>query len=159
MTPPVPCLWFHDQAETAARFYVALLGGQIGRISYYGPDMHMPEGTAMLVEFTINGRDFQALNGGPSFTLTPAFSMAIGFDDQGELDRIWEALLGDGGVASQCGWLTDKFGVSWQIYPNIMPEILTGPNKEGASRAMQAMMGMIKLDIGALQAAFEGRTD
>jgi predicted 3-demethylubiquinone-9 3-methyltransferase (glyoxalase superfamily) len=158
MTPPVPCLWFDDQALDAARFYVGLFGGQIRRTSYYQANMHLPEGTAMLVEFSIDGRDFQALNGGPTFTLTPAFSMAVGFDTQNDLDRIWDTLLADGGQASQCGWLTDKFGVSWQIYPNIMPAILTGPDTEGAARAMQAMMGMIKLDIAALQTAFEGRT-
>lgn len=157
-TPPVPCLWFHDQGESAVRFYVDLFGGRIKQISRYGANMHMPEGTAMLIEFSLDGRDFQALNGGPFYSLTPAFSLAMGFDTQADLDRIWEALLADGGQPSQCGWLIDRFGLSWQIYPNIMPTILNGPDKAGAARAMGAMMGMIKLDIDALQAAFEGRT-
>lgn len=157
--PPVPCLWFNNQAEQAARFYVGLFGGELGRISRYGPAMHLPEGTAMLVEFTLRGAPYQALNGGPTYALTPAFSLSVACDTQEEIDHLWDALLADGGVESRCGWLTDKFGLSWQIFPSFMPTFLTSPNKEGAGRAMQAMMGMVKLDIAALQAAFEGRTD
>jgi predicted 3-demethylubiquinone-9 3-methyltransferase (glyoxalase superfamily) len=159
MHPPVPCLWFNANGEEAVRFYVDLLGGEFGRISRYGPDMYMPEGTAMLVEFTLRGVAYQALNGGPTFALTPAISLSLACDTQDEIDRLWEELLADGGVESQCGWLTDRFGLSWQIFPSFMPAILTGPDKEGASRAMQAMMGMVKLDLAALKAAFEGRTN
>jgi predicted 3-demethylubiquinone-9 3-methyltransferase (glyoxalase superfamily) len=155
--PPVSCLWFDDNAEQAAKFYIDLLGGELGRISRYGPAMHMPEGSAMLVEFTLRGVSYQALNGGPTYSLTPAFSLSIACDTQNEIDRLWNALLADGGVESQCGWLTDRFGLSWQIFPSFMPEILTGPDKEGAGRAMIAMMGMVKLDFAALKAAFEGR--
>jgi predicted 3-demethylubiquinone-9 3-methyltransferase (glyoxalase superfamily) len=154
---PIPCLWFNDQAEVAARFYANLLGGQIERVSHYGPGMHMPEGLAMMVEFTLRGRTYQALNGGPTYALTPAFSMAVPCDSQDEIDRLWHALLADGGIESQCGWLSDQFGVSWQIYPGFMAEILVSPDKAATGRAMQAMMGMIKLDYAALKAAFEGR--
>jgi predicted 3-demethylubiquinone-9 3-methyltransferase (glyoxalase superfamily) len=154
---PATCLWFSDQAEPAATFYVGLLGGEMGRISRYGPDMPVAEGTAMLVEFTLRGVPYQALNGGSHFVLTPAVSLAVACDTQAEIDRLWDALLANGGVESRCGWLTDGFGLSWQIYPSFMPDILTSPNKEGAGRAMQAMMGMIKLDLAALKAAFEGK--
>jgi predicted 3-demethylubiquinone-9 3-methyltransferase (glyoxalase superfamily) len=157
--PPVPCILFDTNGEEAAKFYISLLGGEVGRVSHYGPDMHLPEGTAMLVEFTLRGAPFQVLNAGSTYALTPVFSMSVACDTQDEIDRLWDALLADGGVESQCGWLTDRFGLSWQIFPSMMPEILTGPNKEGAARAMQAMMGMIKLDLAALQAAFEGRTN
>jgi predicted 3-demethylubiquinone-9 3-methyltransferase (glyoxalase superfamily) len=153
---PIPCLWFNDQAEHAAAFYAALLGGAIERVSHYGPNMHMPEGLAMMVEFTLRGRTYQALNGGATYALTPAFSMAVPCDDQIEIDRLWDALLEGGGVASQCGWLADRFGVSWQVYPAFMADILVSPNKEATGRTMQAMMGMIKLDYAALKAAFDG---
>ncbi len=158
MHSPVPCLWFNAQAEQAATFYVDLLGGELGRISRYGAGMHVPEGTAMLVEFILRGTAYQALNGGSTYTLTPAFSMSVACDTQDEIDRLWDALLAEGGVASQCGWLTDRFGLSWQIFPAFMPDFLTSPDKEGANRTMQAMMGMVKLDLAALKAAFEGRT-
>jgi predicted 3-demethylubiquinone-9 3-methyltransferase (glyoxalase superfamily) len=157
--PPVPCLWFNTNGEEAAKFYVDLLGGEIGRVSRYGPDMHVPEGTAMLIEFTLRGAHYQALNGGPTYALTPAISLSVACDTQDEIDRLWDALLADGGVESRCGWLSDRFGLSWQIFPSMMPEILTGPDKEGAARAMQAMMGMVKLDLAALKAAFEGKTN
>jgi predicted 3-demethylubiquinone-9 3-methyltransferase (glyoxalase superfamily) len=159
MHPPIPCLWFNAQAEQAATFYVGLLGGEIGRVSRYGAGMHVPEGTAMLVEFTLRGTSYQALNGGPTYALTPAISLSVACDTQDEIDRLWDALLADGGVESQCGWLSDRFGLSWQIFPSMMPEILTGADKAGATRAMQAMMTMVKLDIAALEAAFEGRTN
>ena len=157
--PPIPCLWFNGQAEQAARFYAELLGGEVGRISHYGAGMHMPAGTAMLVEFTLRGTPYQALNGGPTYALTPAMSLSVACETQAEIDRLWDALLADGGVASQCGWLNDRFGLSWQIFPAFMPDILAGPDKEGAARAMQAMMGMIKLDLAVLKAAFEGKTN
>jgi predicted 3-demethylubiquinone-9 3-methyltransferase (glyoxalase superfamily) len=155
-TAPIPCLWFNDQAEHAATVYVALLGGVIERVSHYGPHMHMPEGLAMMVEFTLRGRTYQALNGGPTYALTPAFSMAVPCDNQAEIDRLWDALLEGGGLPSQCGWLSDRFGVSWQIYPSFMADVLVGADKEATSRTMQAMMGMIKLDYAALKTAFEG---
>jgi predicted 3-demethylubiquinone-9 3-methyltransferase (glyoxalase superfamily) len=157
-TAPIPCLWFNNQAEDAATFYVALLGGQIDRVSHYGPNMHMPEGLAMMVEFSLRGRTYQALNGGATYALTPAFSLAVPCDDQNEIDRLWEALLAGGGQPSQCGWLTDRFGLSWQIYPAFMADVLVSSDKEATGRTMQAMMGMIKLDCAVLKAAFEGRT-
>jgi predicted 3-demethylubiquinone-9 3-methyltransferase (glyoxalase superfamily) len=153
---PIPCLWFNGKAEQAAIFYVDLLGGQIERVSHYGPNMHLSEGTAMMVEFVLRGRTYQALNGGPTFTLTPAFSMAVPCDSQSEIDRLWDALLADGGAPSQCGWLTDRFGVSWQIYPSFMRDIHVSEDKAAAGRAMKAMMGMIKLDFASLKAAFKG---
>lgn len=153
---PIPCLWFDGNAEEAAAFYIDLLGGAFGRISRYGAGMHIPEGAAMLVEFRLRGTSYQALNGGSHYKLTPAMSLAVACDTQGEIDRLWGALLANGGVESQCGWLTDRFGLSWQIYPAFMPDILISPDKEGAMRAMKAMMGMAKLNLAALQAAFEG---
>ncbi len=154
--PPIPCLWFDNNAEEAAAFYVSLLGGELGRISRYGAKMHVLEGTAMLVEFTLRGAPYQALNGGTVYALTPAFSLSVACDTQKEIDRLWDALLADGGVESRCGWLTDRFGLSWQIFPSMMPDMLTGSDKAGAARAMQAMMGMVKLDIVALESAFKG---
>jgi predicted 3-demethylubiquinone-9 3-methyltransferase (glyoxalase superfamily) len=154
--PPVPCLWFNANGEEAAKFYVDLLGGEIGKVSRYGPNMHVPEGTAMLVEFTLRGVPYQALNSGPTYTLTPAFSLAVACDTQAEIDRLWTALLVNGGVESRCGWLTDSFGLSWQIFPSFMSDYFTSPDTEAATRAMKAMMGMVKLDIATLEAAFKG---
>jgi predicted 3-demethylubiquinone-9 3-methyltransferase (glyoxalase superfamily) len=134
---------------------VNLLGGELGRISRYGAGMPQPEGTALLVEFELRGVACQALNGGSTHQLTPAISLAIACDTQDETDRLWDGLLANGGVESRCGWLTDQFGLSWQIYPSFMPDILGGSDKEAAMRTTKAMMGMVKLDLAALRAASE----
>ena len=153
---PKPCLWFNGQAEDAARFYVSVLGGELGDISRYGEGAPLPAGTALLVDFTLRGVAFQALNGGPTYALSPAVSLSVTCKDQPELDRTWDALLADGGQASRCGWLTDRFGLSWQIVPQGMAELFAGPDAAGAARAMGAMMGMVKLDIAALEQAYRG---
>lgn len=156
LSAPKPCLWFNDQAEVAATFYVSVLGGALGEISRYGEGGPFPVGTALMVEFSLRGRDFQALNGGPAYSLSPAFSLSVTCEDQAELDRTWDALLEGGGRESQCGWLTDRFGLSWQVAPAGMNDLFAGPDAAGIARAVAAMMGMVKLDIGALQRAYRG---
>ncbi|MGW0043067.1 VOC family protein [Rhodococcus sp. NPDC003348] len=152
-----PCLWFDSQAEDAAAFYTGIFkNSSIGEISRYGEGMPKPAGTAMTVAFTLNGQDFTALNGGPEFSFTEAISFQVDCADQAEVDEYWDALTADGGQESQCGWLKDKFGVSWQIVPSALPVILGGPDPAGAQRAVAAMMQMRKIDIGVLQKAYDG---
>ncbi|GAA4485876.1 VOC family protein [Rhodococcus olei] len=152
-----PCLWFDSQAEEAANFYTSVFkDSSIGEISRYGEGMPKPAGTAMTVAFTLNGQDFTALNGGPEFAFTEAISFQIDCADQAEVDEYWAALTADGGQESQCGWLKDKFGMSWQIVPSALPGIIGGPDPAGAQRAVAAMMQMRKLDIGVLQKAYDG---
>ncbi|MDP1670358.1 VOC family protein [Phaeovulum sp.] len=141
-------LWFESGAEEAARYYCALFSD--ARIDDIFPQQGDPEGRAFLVEFTLQGQRFQAMNGGPHYRLTPACSISVQLDTQAEIDRIWAALLAGGGSESRCGWLTDRWGLSWQILPRALLRLLRGPN---ASPVTQAMMGMVKLDIAALQAA------
>lgn len=152
-----PCLWFNGEAETAATFYVSLFSdAKIGAVSRYGDGASFAAGTALMVEFTLAGQRFQALNGGPHYALTEAISLSVDCADQAEVDRLWTALTSDGGAESRCGWLKDKFGVSWQIVPAALGQIMSRPDKAAAGRAMQAMMGMRKLDIAALEAAYAG---
>lgn len=152
-----PCLWFDTQAEEAANYYVEIFeNSKIIEVSRYGEGAPMPAGTALVVSFTIDGRPFQALNGGPAFTFSEAVSFYVNAATQEEIDRLWDALTRDGGEASQCGWLKDKYGVSWQIVPPILGELLADPDQEKAGRVMQAMLRMGKLDIAQLQAAALG---
>ncbi len=146
------CLWFDGQAEDAARLYTSLL-----------PDSRItdvtrlqPGGPALLVEFTLVGVPFQALNGGPQYELNEAASIAVSTADQAETDRLWAALVADGGEESQCGWLKDRFGVSWQIVPAALRRCLFADDRAAAGRAMQAMFGMRRIDIGAIERAFAG---
>jgi predicted 3-demethylubiquinone-9 3-methyltransferase (glyoxalase superfamily) len=150
-----PCLWFDTQAEEAATFYVGLMGGTLGRISRYGEGTPMPAGTAMMVEFTILGRSFTALNGGPHYAQTPAVSFIIDCDTQGEIDRLWDA-FGDGGKPMQCGWITDRFGVTWQVAPRKLAEWMTRGDSAATGRVVAAFMPMAKLEIAPLEAAFKG---
>ena len=157
-----PCLWFDTQAEEAARFYVGIFPNSrihaITRYSEVGQAQHgRPAGSVMTVSFTLDGQAMLALNGGPMFTFSPALSLMVNCADQAEIDHYW-ARLGEGGnpAAQQCGWLADRFGVSWQITPSDWEAMYTSANQAGAQRAMQAMMGMKKLDIAALKAAFDG---
>jgi predicted 3-demethylubiquinone-9 3-methyltransferase (glyoxalase superfamily) len=146
------CLWFDDQALPAAEFYCSLLpNSRIDRVGRYpqGQDMAEP-GSVLLVEFTLAGTPYQALNGGPHFTLDEAVSISVMTEDQAETDRLWEALTADGGAESQCGWLKDRFGLSWQIVPRRSVELLNGPQ---ASKVWPALMQMQKIDIAALEAA------
>lgn len=152
-----PCLWFDTQAEEAAKFYTSVFpNSTIDEVTRYGKDMPMPEGTALTVEFTLDGQTFTALNGGPQFTFSEAISFQVDCADQAEVDRYWDTLTADGGQESQCGWLKDKYGLSWQIVPSELASVLGGPDPEGAQRATAAMMQMRKLDIDALKKAYAG---
>ena len=151
-----PFLWFDDEAEEAARLYVSLFGNsRIGAISRYGPGAPAPEGSVMTVEFELDGLPVTALNGGPVFSFTEAMSFSVSCEDQGEVDRLWTALT-DGGQESQCGWLKDRFGFSWQIVPKALPRLLGDPDRAKAGRVMQAMLKMRKIDIAQLERAAAG---
>ncbi|MEO7236178.1 MAG: VOC family protein [Lapillicoccus sp.] len=153
----IPCLWFDAQGEEAATFYVSVFPrSRILGVTRYGPDQPRPEGTALTVEFELDGQRFVALNGGPQFSFSEAISFQIPCADQAEVDRYWSALTGDGGREDQCGWVKDRFGLSWQVIPTRLPELLSDPDPERATRAMQAMMRMQKLDIAALERAADG---
>ncbi len=145
-----PFLWLNDNAEAAAKFYVSIFKNSSILESLPGPG-----GKPLTVTFQLEGQEFIALNGGPYYQMTPAISFFTKCDTQEEVDRLWNALL-DGGKPMQCGWLTDKFGVSWQIIPIQLGQMLKSSEKAKAKRAMDAMMGMVKLDIGELQRAFDG---
>ena len=148
------CLWFDDNALAAARFYCGLLpDSQVQRMERYSEGQEMAEpGTVLLVEFTLAGTPYQAINGGPHFKLDEAVSISVATEDQAETDRLWEALTADGGTESQCGWLKDRFGLSWQIVPKRSMELMYGPK---AARVWPALMQMKKIDIAALEAAAE----
>jgi predicted 3-demethylubiquinone-9 3-methyltransferase (glyoxalase superfamily) len=154
-----PCLWFdNEKAEEAAAFYTSLFpNSRIGGVNRAAGDTPSgPKGSVLTVDFTIGGRSFIALNGGPDFTFTEAISLSIDCDDQAEVDRYWDALIADGGEPSVCGWLKDRFGVSWQVIPRQLPQLMASPDREGAERVMQAMLRMTKLDVAELEAAFAG---
>ncbi|NUR74468.1 MAG: VOC family protein [Hamadaea sp.] len=154
-----PMLWFDNDAEEAAEFYVGLFpDSRILEVSRYGEGMPKPAGTAMVVNFEIAGQRYQALNGGPEFKFTEAVSFVVDCADQKEVDYYWYAMTADGGEESQCGWLKDKFGVSWQIIPQQFASLVNGPDPAGAQRATQAMFGMQKLDVQALQDAYDGKS-
>lgn len=158
----VPCLWFDDQAEDAAKFYVSVFpNSRIRTITHYGDvgtEIHRrPVGSVMTVEFELDGHPFTALNGGPHFTFNEAVSFQVLCDSQEELDAYWEK-LGRGGdpKARQCGWLKDRFGLSWQIVPRGMEEMYSDPESDGYKRVFAAMLEMKKLDIAELERAFAG---
>jgi predicted 3-demethylubiquinone-9 3-methyltransferase (glyoxalase superfamily) len=149
-----PCFWFNGEAEAAACFYVNLFpDGKMGDISRYGADMPFPAGTAMMVEFSLAGQSFQALNGGPQFTHSEALSLSVACDTQAEVDRYWDTLITNGGSENRCSWLKDKFGISWQIITKGLAALMTDPDPARRNRAVGAMMQMKKLDIAAMQAA------
>lgn len=148
-----PYLWFDSQAAEAAAFYVSLFpGSRILTTSFYQKGGMMPEGTPMAIAFELEGQKFVALNGGPYFKLTEAMSLFVACDDQAEIDRLW-ARLGEGGAVQQCGWLRDRFGLSWQINTGLVDDMMTDPDPARRARVYQAMMGMVKIDIAALEAA------
>ena len=155
-----PCLWFAGEAEEAANLYVSLLpDSRIEKIQRNLVDSPGGKaGTVLVVDFTLAGQRFMALNGGMKMEHTHAVSFLIDCADQAEVDRLWDALLANGGRAEQCGWLKDRYGVSWQIIPTALPKYLGGADKAGAQRAMQAMLGMVKLDIEGLKRAYEGKS-
>jgi len=153
-----PMLWFDTQAEDAALFYVSVFrDSRIITMSRYGKDSPGPEGSVMVASFELEGQRFTALNGGPAFTISEAVSFVVDCETQEEVDYYWDKLT-DGGddLAQRCGWLKDKFGVSWQIVPTALPDYVGGANPQGAQRAMQAMLKMKKLDIAALKRAYDG---
>jgi len=148
-----PCLWFDTDGEEAARFYVSIFpDSEITNVSRYGEGGPRPAGTVLTVEFLLDGHPFTALNGGPEFTFDEAISFMIPCTDQTEVDYYWDRLT-EGGEEGPCGWLKDKFGVSWQVVPEALVELLTDPDPGRAQRAMKAMMGMKKLDVAALREA------
>lgn len=146
------CLWFNGRGEEAAEFYTSLLpDSRIESRSY--PEPGKP---ALVVEFTLAGAPYMVLNGGPMFEHSPAASISVLADDQAEIDRLWDALTKDGGKESMCGWVVDRFGVSWQVVPSVLPSMMESDDKAAAGRARAAMMKMRKFDISALEAAFNG---
>jgi predicted 3-demethylubiquinone-9 3-methyltransferase (glyoxalase superfamily) len=157
-----PCLWFDNQAEAAANFYTSIFkNSRIRKISRYGKEGYeihgQPEGTVLTVEFEIEGQTFTALNGGPVFKFNEAISFQVNCETQDELDYLWNK-LSEGGdeKAQQCGWLKDRYGVSWQIIPRILGELVSDPNSEKSQRAMRAMLQMKKIDIDKLKQAYDG---
>jgi predicted 3-demethylubiquinone-9 3-methyltransferase (glyoxalase superfamily) len=151
-------LWFDGQAEEAATFYCSLLPDSRITALVRAP-MDYPAGKAgavLVVAFTLAGRSFEAMNGGPGHPFTDAISLSVEAEDQAETDRLWEALIADGGSPVACGWLKDRFGLSWQITPRRLNEMLRAPDRAAAQRAMAAMMTMVKLDVAQLEAAFAG---
>ena len=149
-------LWFTDEALEAARYYVSVFPNSriVGDAEFSAESAGQPD-PVVTVSFELDGTPFTALNGGPVFDFTPAISFVVNCDDQQEVDYFWERLT-DGGSESQCGWLVDRFGVSWQIVPTVLGDLIAGPDPEGAARAMQAMLQMVKLDIAALVRAYDG---
>ncbi|MEU9443660.1 VOC family protein [Streptomyces sp. NPDC048304] len=151
------CLWFDGQAEEAAEFYVSVFkNSSIGRVGRYNEAGPGPAGSVMAVEFTANGQRFVALNGGPQFTFSEAISFQIFCADQDEIDYYWTKLTEDGGEPGPCGWLKDKYGLSWQVVYDRLIDLIGDPDQEKASRTMKAMMGMGKLDVAALNRAYAG---
>ena len=151
-----PFLWFDGRTEEAVNFYVGIFkNSQILSLSRYGEGAHVPAGTVMSAVFELEGQRFMALNGGPMFTFSPAISFFVDCVTQDEVDDLW-VKLSEGGQTQQCGWLKDKFGVSWQIIPSALSELINDPDRLKAGRAMQAMMKMTKIDILLLKRAHEG---
>jgi predicted 3-demethylubiquinone-9 3-methyltransferase (glyoxalase superfamily) len=155
MRNPFPCLWFDGKAEEAARFYTSLLpDSSVDKVWRSPADTPSgPAGMVLTVDFTLNGQHFQGLNGGPDFSFNEAVSFVIECEDQAEVDRMWDALTADGGEPGPCGWLKDRFGLSWQIVPRQLNELVGDSDPERARRAMEAMLKMGKIDVAELQAA------
>jgi predicted 3-demethylubiquinone-9 3-methyltransferase (glyoxalase superfamily) len=157
MPPIVPNLWFDTQAEQAAELYVSVFpSSRVLGTTRYGEAGPGEPGTVMTVEFELDGQRFVGINGGPLFPFTEAVSFQITCADQAEVDHYWDALTADGGEEGQCGWLKDRFGLSWQVVPAGMEAALMDPDPARAQRAMQAMLGMTRIDVAALQAAADG---
>lgn len=150
-----PFLWFNDNAEEAVKFYLSVFKtGKITSITRHGEAGPGPAGSVLTVGFELHGQEFTALNGGPSYAFTPAISFVVNCETQEEVDTYWEK-LSEGGHLSQCGWLQDRYGVSWQIVPTVLSELLGDPDTEKSQRVMRAMLQMVKLDINGLKQAAE----
>ena len=155
----IPFLWYDSDAEAAAELYTSLFpNSRILEVTRYGSAGPGPEGSAMIVSFELDGQRFLALNGGPAHPFTEAVSLQIDCETQEEVDRYWDALT-DGGEESVCGWLKDRWGLSWQVVPRALPKLLSDPDPEKAQRVMAAMLQMRKIDVAALEAAAEGSSD
>lgn len=156
LTKITPCLWFDTQGEEAAIFYTGIFkNSRILSVGHYGPDMPGPEGQVMTVSFELDGQEFLALNGGPLFTFDEAVSFQVHCADQDEVDYFW-ARLSEGGEEGPCGWLKDRFGLSWQIVPTAVIDLMSASDRDKANRAMHAVLGMGKIDIATVLAAAEG---
>ena len=151
------CLWFDGNAEDAITFYTSVFkNSKVLTVTRSGDAGPGPKGSVLVATFQLEGQEFMALNGGPQYKFTPAISLYVDCETQQEVDELWKKLL-QGGQEVQCGWLTDKFGMSWQIIPRILLEMLNDKDPEKAKRVMQAMMQMVKIDVAALQRAYDGR--
>ncbi|MEJ7726568.1 MAG: VOC family protein [Actinomycetes bacterium] len=156
MPKTTPCLWFDTQGEDAANFYTSVFpNSRVTDVTRYGEAGPRPAGLALTVAFELDGQAYTALNGGPDFTFSEAISFQIDCRDQDEVDHYWTK-LSEGGEEGPCGWLKDKFGLSWQVIPRALPELLGDPDQEKAQRVMAAMMGMKKIDVAGLQRAYDG---
>jgi predicted 3-demethylubiquinone-9 3-methyltransferase (glyoxalase superfamily) len=152
-----PCLWFGGNADEAVKFYTSIFANsRTVNVSHYGEGAPMPKGSVLVIEFELEGQRFWALNGPPQFQFTEAVSMVVNCETQAEIDRFWEK-LSDGGATNVCGWLKDRFGLSWQVVPSMIGDWLT-KDPESSNRVLQAVMRMTKLDIAELRGAYEGRT-
>lgn len=153
-----PCLWYDGDAEEAAAFYVTLFpDSRIDKVVHSPADNpSMDKGGVLVVEFTLAGQKYTGLNGGPQFPFTEAVSFMVHCKDQAEVDRLWDAIEGNGGKPSQCGWISDRWGLSWQIVPEELLEMIASEDRAAAERAMQAMLQMVKLDVAALKRAYDG---
>ncbi|QBS41830.1 MULTISPECIES: VOC family protein [unclassified Nocardia] len=153
-------LWYDTQAEEAAEFYCSLFAdSKITHVQYHTEATNRPTDLAITVDFELNGQQFTAINGGGDYNYTHAMSLLVNCESQDEVDRLWEALLADGGKEIECGWLNDKYGVPWQIWPAEATELVTGDDREAVNRAMQAMLGMRKIVLQQMRDAYNGKTD
>ncbi|HEY0677263.1 MAG TPA: VOC family protein [Chitinophagaceae bacterium] len=151
-----PFLWFNNEAEEAVKFYTSVFkNSKLGKVARYGKDGPGPEGSVMTASFELDGQEFIALNGGPHFKFSEAISFVINCKNQDEIDEYWEKLSA-GGEIQQCGWLKDRFGLSWQVVPTVLPDLLTGKDASRISRVTQALLKMTKIDIRTLEEAYEG---
>jgi predicted 3-demethylubiquinone-9 3-methyltransferase (glyoxalase superfamily) len=147
-------LWFENQAEEAANFYTSIFkNSRITGLTYYGEGLPLPAGSVMTVNFVLDGQEFIAINGGPQYTFTPAISLFVNCETQAEVDQLWDKLT-QGGSEVQCGWLEDKYGLSWQIVPSRLMDYLNGPDPAGSARAVQAMLPMKKIDLPVIEQAY-----
>ena len=154
MSKITPFLWFNDKAEEAATFYASVFtNSKVLAVTRYGDAGPGPKGSVMTVNFELDGQRFTALNGGPQFPFTEAVSFVVNCEDQQEVDYYWEKLMSGGGKPSQCGWLKDKYGLSWQVVPKVLPQLLKQPDAQKSQRVMQALLQMQKIDISALERA------
>jgi predicted 3-demethylubiquinone-9 3-methyltransferase (glyoxalase superfamily) len=152
-----PFLWFDNKAEEAANFYTSIFkNSKVTRVSRYGEAGPGPKGTVMSVTFQLEGQEFIALNGGPHFSFTPAISFFVNCETQAEVDELWEKLSA-GGTTSQCGWMTDRFGVTWQVIPTALGKLMGDPDPEKSARVIKAMLQMTKIDVKVLERAHQGR--